>query len=52
MLLVNRKTDLRFNRDLEKEYLNYSSKKDKKYIRIAYILSSYYMDYFQLWIII
>lgn len=38
MFLVNRKTDLRFNSDLEKEYLNYSSKKDKIYIRIAYIL--------------
>jgi len=38
MLLMNRKTDLRFNSYLEKEYLNYSSKKDKIYIRIAYIL--------------
>ena len=38
MFLVNRKTDLRFNQDLEKEYLSYSSKKDRNYIRIAYIL--------------
>lgn len=33
-----RRTDLRFNPQLEKEYINYSSKKDRRYIRVAYIL--------------
>lgn len=34
----SRRTDLRFNSQLETEYLNYSSTKDRKYIRVAYIL--------------
>jgi len=38
MIFKNRKTNLKFNNELENLYLNYSSKKDKIFIRIAYIL--------------
>lgn len=38
MIFRNRKTNLRFNNELENSYLNYGSKKDKIFIRIAYIL--------------
>jgi hypothetical protein len=38
MVQSTRRTDLRFNDLLEKEYLNYSSIKDRKYIRVAYML--------------
>lgn len=38
MIFKNRKTNLRFNNELENSYLNYASKRDKIFIRIAYLL--------------